>query len=79
MKNAKSIEDIVKTIMNDLPDVLAEYGCGAAMEQMGEEDFKEYYGSKKECIDVTKEELGEQFNINNMLGGISTTAIRHSI
>ncbi len=79
VKDAKSIEDIVKTIMNDLPDVLAEYGCEAAMEQMDEEDFKEYYGSKKECIDVTKEELGEQFNINNMLGGISTTAIRHSI
>jgi hypothetical protein len=79
VKDAKSIEEIVKTIMTDLPKAAAEYSCNAALEEYGQEQFDEYYGTVEDCIESMQEELGKQMDVSQMLGGVTTTALRTAV
>ena len=79
VKDAQSIEDIVKGITENIPKVLGEYACDRLKEEIGNEEFDKQYDSRQECVESIKDQYGEEFDVSNLLGGMTTTSLRTRI
>ena len=79
VKDAKTVEQLVKELENAVKETYASYievyaaqYCKEAKEMYGEE-FEEYFGTEKECVNMLKEEMGKQldgFDLSSLMGGL---------
>ena len=79
VKDAKTVEQLLKELESAIKDaytgyieVYAAQYCKEAKEMYGEE-FEEYFGTEKECVNMLKEEMGKQldgFDLSGLMGGL---------